>query len=147
MASDGSTSIATLATRVPTRMGWVIYKPCSAMKALHGPHYSSVQCRPRHQRGMDSTSQVPRVRDILTTDAAGHILEQRDNLLHPTNSWISVVPRSTDDDAYIHQERVLLYNALSQQPEWFIGRHAHKFFREWQGICRATVTKYNKQDG
>jgi hypothetical protein len=83
---------------------------------------------------------------FLTTDAAGRILEQRDNLLHPTNSWISVVPRSTDDDAYIHQERVLLYNALSQQPEWFIGRHAHKFFQEWQGICRATVTKYNKQD-
>jgi hypothetical protein len=77
MASDGSTSIATLATRVPTRMGWVIYKPCSAMKALHGPHYSSVQCRPRHQRGMDSTSQVPRVRDILTTDAAGHPLRSR----------------------------------------------------------------------
>jgi hypothetical protein len=33
--------------------------------------------------------------------------------------------------------------AMTNNPQWLIGRHAHKFFPEWNGICRAIVNSYN----
>ena len=82
---------------------------------------------------------------FITTDATGRIMEPHDGLLHPTSSWISIVPRKIDDNAHAEHERSLLRTALTDNPEWLIGRQAHKFFPEWMGTCRAEVTGYDSK--
>ena len=82
---------------------------------------------------------------FITTDATGRIMEPHDGLLHPTSSWISIVPRKIDDNEHAEHERSLLRTALTDNPEWLIGRQAHKFFPEWMGTCRAEVTGYDSK--
>ena len=72
-------------------------------------------------------------------------MEPHDGLLHPTSSWISIVPRKIDDNEHAEHERSLLRTALTDNPEWLIGRQAHKFFPEWMGTCRAEVTGYDSK--
>eukprot|EP01047_Picozoa_sp_COSAG01_P023623 COSAG01_NODE_1435_length_10315_cov_5.427075_7_plen_162_part_00 len=106
---------------------------------------------------MKVTEKVAQARDILrstthgtgplptflTTDAAGRIMEPRDGLLHPTSSWINITPQTVTEGEHAQRERGLLQEALTNNPQWLIGRHAHKFFPEWNGICRAIVNSYN----
>ena len=80
---------------------------------------------------------------FLTTDAAGRIMEPHDGILHPTSSYISIIPKDVTDGQHAQQEREQLCGALVNNPDWLIGRHAHKFFPEWGGVCRARVTGYN----
>ena len=82
---------------------------------------------------------------FITTDATGRIMEPHDGLLHPTSSWISIVPRKIDDNEHAERERSLLRTALTDNPEWLIGRQAHKFFPEWMGTCRAEVSGYDSK--
>ena len=96
---------------------------------------------PRAQRNLGSIP--PWFHAFITTDATGRIMEPHDGLLHPTSSWISIVPRKVDDNKHAEHERSLLRTALTDNPEWLIGRQAHKFFPEWMGTCRAEVTGYD----
>ena len=70
-------------------------------------------------------------------------MEPRDGLLHPTSSWINITPQTVTEGEHAQRERSLLQDALTNNPQWLIGRHAHKFFPEWNGICRAIVNSYN----
>ena len=83
---------------------------------------------------------------FLTTDASGRIMEPRDGLLHPTSSWINITPRDVADGKHAKEERDLLYDALTRNPQWLVGRHAHKFFPEWNGICLAHVISYDAKN-
>ena len=49
------------------------------------------------------------------------------------------------DGQHAQQEREQLCDARVNNPEWLIGRHAHKLFSEWGGVCRARVTSYDPE--
>eukprot|EP01047_Picozoa_sp_COSAG01_P068747 COSAG01_NODE_10008_length_2276_cov_2.978870_2_plen_111_part_00 len=70
-------------------------------------------------------------------------MEPRDGLLHPTSSWINITPQTVTEGEHAQHERSLLQDALTNNLQWLIGRHAHKFFPEWNGICHAIVKSYN----
>ena len=55
-------------------------------------------------------------------------MEPRDGLLHPTSSWINITPQTVTEGEHAQHERSLLQDALTNNPQWLIGRHAHKFF-------------------
>ena len=72
-------------------------------------------------------------------------MEPHNGLLHPTSSYISIIPKDVTDGQHAQQEREQLCDALVNNPEWLIGRHAHKLFSEWGGVCRARVTSYDPE--
>jgi hypothetical protein len=47
-------------------------------------------------------------------------MEPRDGLLHPTSGWINITPRDVADGKHAKEERDLLYDALTSNPQWLL---------------------------
>eukprot|EP01047_Picozoa_sp_COSAG01_P034157 COSAG01_NODE_2552_length_7463_cov_644.066947_1_plen_133_part_00 len=92
-------------------------------------------------------SQVPppasTEQNTLRTSAGDN---QKSQLCFASSSWINITPRDVADGKHAKEERDLLYDALTSNPQWLVGRHAHKFFPEWNGICRAHVLSYDAKN-
>ena len=81
---------------------------------------------------------------FVTVDGCGRILHSDGSSMVPTGGFVHIIPEELVTPKDLLRQRQILGACVKQFPEYLIGHEAHRYFKEWDVVCKGRVVGYDR---